>query len=153
MKDTRSLHAVPKPGGPSATTSPRAGSANHQATTPTNEEKPMSTDIDPEIQSLADELYDRWQELRHACVEMLASAVLVAAVLVPVGREFVTEVIHHFGNWGWFGAGVGAVLMLDMATTALARLSRAGWGLWLTYHPGSAAVPLAALLANEDGRR
>jgi hypothetical protein len=157
------IHQTPtrpdQPGGPSSTPIRRAGSPNHQAT-PT-EERPM-TDInyhvpagptpDPSEQMemtttySIEDLHERWRELTAAVVELLATGLLIALAVAGVSTGVVPRLLDQYGHWGWFAGGVGAALLLDMAATALGRLTRAGWLVWLAYRPAPAWAPVSVLL-------
>jgi hypothetical protein len=93
------------------------------------------------------ELYERWRELGDAVVELLATGLLIALAVAGASTGVVPGLLDQYGHWGWFAGGVGAALLLDMAATALGRLTRAGWLVWLAYRPGPACAPVSALLA------
>lgn len=136
----RPLHVVPEPGGPSATTSPRAGSTNHQDYTTdeyaeTDQER---TTMDQTHTSsgnttgqhesrlvtwLRRVFLDPWHPLVCAVVGLTLDAVLVL-VVVHYSRNGVvpTWLDTHGGHWAWLGAGAFAAVVLGELFDNVCRL-------------------------------
>lgn len=142
--DPRPLRAVAEsePGGSSAMTSPRAGSANHQDSTRPGTGKESRMDIErlawtADVDPIDEECPHC--ELREAIRAALAMVVVLTTMWLF--RAELIELVDQYGNWGWFGAGVGAAMLLDGIVSALAWLYGAGWALWLHTRPVPSWVP------------
>lgn len=138
---TKHLRVVPEPGGPSATTSPRAGSPNHQdhssdehATT--DQERTTMDRINTEttddttgqresalVTWLRRVLIEPWHPLVCAVVGLTLDAVLVLVVVHYVRNGVIpTWLDTHGGHWAWAGAGAFAAVVAGELFENVCRL-------------------------------
>ncbi len=134
-----------RPGGPSATTFPRAGSTNHQGANEPNEEQHMTgqtTHImtvmdpaDPESTEQARPLCrDIGVLLLAAFVLAFDLAALIAAVHYMRNGVIPTWLDAHGGQWAWMGSGAFAGwFVLDALPLDADRFHHAAW--WLAHRP------------------
>lgn len=136
----RPLYAVPEPGGPSALTFPRAGSANHQDdsnTATTDEERHgMSTDNHNQLITemtqeredlVADGLEPRgvfgiYNDFTCAVLGLVLDAVVILAVAGYWDNGFIPAWLDTHGHWAWLGAGALGWVLLVEVLGALVRL-------------------------------
>lgn len=154
--DPRPLRAVTEPGGPSASTSPRAGSTNHQDSTHPSTRKDNPMDIE-QAEHPADTLDEDSDELCPHCefrdAVRVTSVVVIVLSTMLLYRDVLIGQMDQHGHWGWFTGGVVAAMLLDMTTSALAWLYQAGWVLWLHTRPVPAWVPGWAVPNTTRGHR
>jgi hypothetical protein len=128
------LHVVPEPGGPSAKTFPRAGSANHeddstdQLTTTDEEHNAMSGTTTTSTNGTGEQLNERgeigisgwarrvfiepWSELTGAVIGLALDVVLGLIALAFIRNGVIPAWLDTHGRQGWMGAGAVAGLYL-----------------------------------------
>lgn len=168
----RPLHAVPDPGGSSATTFPRAGSTNHQhdsADNPTRngmtdqERNPMSgIDTNTSKNAIEEEQVMRkwarrvfvepWNEVVCALIGVAVDVVIALVAHAYIRNGVIPTWLDGHGHLAWMGAGAAAALfLLGEIPGALLRLYHAVWeSLDRRYMKALAARLAAADLAVVD---
>ncbi len=132
---TNHLQAVPEPGGPSATTLPRAGSTNHQDDS-TKERHEMSTDNtnltstdlmnDMEALTMTD-LQPRgvlgiYNDLTCAALGLVLDVIVVVVVARYWDNGVIPGWLDTHGHWAWLAAGVVVAVFLSELVGAVTGL-------------------------------